>query len=109
MRVLDVDSGGDVAFLAAELVGAMGEIVGADRAPAAAAAARRRAAEKSLHNVSFRAGDPSEVSFERPFDAASGGSEASPLGGRGVGRHSHSKTWAWTSVLAGSKTRRRAH
>jgi len=73
MRVLDVGSGaGDVAFLAAELVGAMGEIVGVDRAAAAVAAARRRAAERPLHNVSFRVGDPSEMSFERPFDAVVG-------------------------------------
>jgi SAM-dependent methyltransferase len=36
MRVLDVGSGaGDVAFLAAELVGATGEVVGVDLAPAA--------------------------------------------------------------------------
>lgn len=73
MRVLDVGSGaGDVAFLAAELVGAMGEIVGVDRAAPAVAAARRRAAERPLHNVSFRVGDPSELSFERPFDAVVG-------------------------------------
>ncbi len=73
MRVLDVGSGaGDVAFLAAELVGNTGEIVGVDRSAAALGVARRRAAERSLHNVSFREGDFAELQFERPFDAAVG-------------------------------------
>src|SRR5712692_9244705 len=54
MRVLDVGSGaGDVAFLAAELVGEAGEVVGVDRAQAALAAARARANARSLRNVSF--------------------------------------------------------
>ncbi len=43
MRVLDIGSGaGDVAFLAAELVGVTGEVVGTDRAAKAVAAARER-------------------------------------------------------------------
>ena len=42
MRVLDVGSGtGAVAFLAAELVGPTGEVLGTDLAPAAIAAARQ--------------------------------------------------------------------
>ena len=73
MRVLDVGSGaGDVAFLAAELVGAAGEVVGVDRSAAALEVARARAAERSLANVSFLAGDPASTAFERPFDAAIG-------------------------------------
>jgi SAM-dependent methyltransferase len=73
MRVLDVGSGaGDVAFLAAELVGESGEVVGADRSAAALARARQRAAERSLRNVFFREGDPAEMTFERPFDAVIG-------------------------------------
>ncbi len=73
MRVLDVGSGaGDVAFLAAELVGEAGEVVGADRAPAALAAARARANARSLRNVSFSEGDVTEMAFERPFDAVVG-------------------------------------
>jgi SAM-dependent methyltransferase len=73
MRVLDIGSGaGDVAFLAAELVGAQGEVVGADRSPAAVATARRRADARSLHNVVFREGDPAEMTFDRPFDAVIG-------------------------------------
>ena len=73
MRVLDVGSGaGDVAFLAAEVVGESGEVVGVDRAPAALAAARARAQARSLRNVSFREGNPAEMAFERQFDAVIG-------------------------------------
>lgn len=73
MRVLDVGSGaGDVAFLAANLVGESGEVVGADRSAVALATARARAQEQGLGNVSFREGDPAEMTFERPFDAVIG-------------------------------------
>lgn len=73
MRVLDVGSGaGDVAFLTADLVGETGEVIGTDKAVAALTTARQRAAIKGLHNVSFRAGDPTEIAFERPFDAVVG-------------------------------------
>src|SRR5882672_1076691 len=73
MRVLDVGSGaGDVAFLAADIVGSKGEVVGVDRVAEALVTARERAAAQSLHNVSFRAGDPGEMTFERPFDAIIG-------------------------------------
>jgi len=73
MRVLDFGSGvGDVAFLAAELVGDTGEVVGVDRAPAALAAARKRSDARSLRNVSFPDGDPAEMAFEPQFDAVVG-------------------------------------
>jgi SAM-dependent methyltransferase len=73
MRVLDVGSGvGDVAFLAAEIVGAQGEVIGTDRVSTALSVARDRAGARSLGNVSFRAGDPAEMTFERPFDAVVG-------------------------------------
>src|SRR4051794_30488720 len=73
MRVLDVGSGnGEVTFLAAELVGAAGMVVGTDKAPAAIAAARARAHARSLRYVDFREGDPREMTFERPFDAVVG-------------------------------------
>jgi ubiquinone/menaquinone biosynthesis C-methylase UbiE len=73
MRVLDVGSGaGDVAFLVADLVGDSGEVVGADRVAAALETARTRAAARSLRNVSFRVGDPAEMTFERSFDAVVG-------------------------------------
>ena len=73
MRILDVGSGsGDVAFLAADLAGHKGSVVGVDRAPAAIAMARRRAEARSLRNVSFREGDPVEMTFDEPFDAVVG-------------------------------------
>jgi SAM-dependent methyltransferase len=73
MRVLEVGSGsGDVAFLAAELVGPTGEVIGADRAPAAVATARARAEVLGLSNVHFLEGDPVEMTFEQPFDAVVG-------------------------------------
>jgi ubiquinone/menaquinone biosynthesis C-methylase UbiE len=73
MRVLDVGSGtGAVAFIAADLVGASGEVVGSDLAPTAVAAARAGAEEHGLHYVSFREGNPVEMSFDRQFDAVVG-------------------------------------
>jgi SAM-dependent methyltransferase len=58
MRVLDVGSGaGDVAFLASDMVGDTGEVVGIDRVPVALEAARARAAFRSLRNVVFREGN----------------------------------------------------
>src|SRR5215475_5813041 len=73
MRVLDVGSGaGDVAFLAAELVGTSGEVLGVDLAPAAVEVARSRATAHSLENVAFLEGNPAAMSFDRPFDAVIG-------------------------------------
>jgi SAM-dependent methyltransferase len=73
MRVLDVGCGaGDVAFLVASLVGDSGEVVGVDRAPNALTAAKARADAQSRRNVFFREGDPTEMEFERPFDAVVG-------------------------------------
>ena len=73
MRVLDVGSGaGDVAFLAAELVGEGGEVVGSDRSAAALAKARQRAADRRLRNVTFLEGDPGRMRFDQPFDAVVG-------------------------------------
>jgi ubiquinone/menaquinone biosynthesis C-methylase UbiE len=73
MHVLDVGSGaGDVAFLAADLVGPAGKVIGTDRSPAAIAAAQKQAEARSLANVSFREGDPSEMTFEQRFDAVVG-------------------------------------
>jgi len=73
MRVLDVGSGaGDVAFLVADLVGEAGVVLGTDRAPAALAAATLAARDRGLDNVRFREGNPTEMPFERPFDAVVG-------------------------------------
>lgn len=73
MRVLDVGSGaGDVSFLVAELVGAAGEVIGVDRSAIAIRTANSRKATRALANVSFVEGDPSELRFDRPFDAVVG-------------------------------------
>ena len=73
MRVLDIGTGrGDVALIAAELVGEDGSVVGVDLAPSAVAAARERVAGLPLRNVSFRAGDPAALDYEQPFDAVVG-------------------------------------
>jgi SAM-dependent methyltransferase len=73
MRVLDVGSGaGDVAFLVADLVGASGEVVGADRVATALDTARQRARDRSLSNVTFVEGDPAKMTFGVPFDAVVG-------------------------------------
>lgn len=73
MRILDVGCGsGDVAFLAAELVGPSGEVVGADRAGQAVNWATARAQAKELGNVRFLEGDPTECRFDQPFDAVVG-------------------------------------
>ncbi len=73
MRVLDVGSGmGDVTFLAAELVGPDGHVVGVDRAPPAVARATERAKFRAVANVSFVEGDPSKMRFDRLFDAVVG-------------------------------------
>jgi 2-polyprenyl-3-methyl-5-hydroxy-6-metoxy-1,4-benzoquinol methylase/ketosteroid isomerase-like protein len=73
MRVLDLGSGvGDVAFLAAQLVGPTGEVVGIDRSAEALAIARQRAAAAGVANVSFEQTDADEITFERPFDALVG-------------------------------------
>jgi len=72
-RVLDIGSGvGDVAMLAARLVGPSGEVVGVERNPRSMARARARVAEAGLHNVSFIQSDACEVASNRLFDAAVG-------------------------------------
>ena len=73
MRVLDVGTGrGDVAFIAADIVGETGSVTGIDSAPGAIAVARERAAAKGHHNVSFEEGDPIVFSPTSPFDAVVG-------------------------------------
>lgn len=73
MRVLDVGSGaGDVAMLAARIVGDSGAVVGTDKAEAAVGVARLRVRENGFHNITFVEGDPAEMTFEQPFDAVVG-------------------------------------
>jgi len=72
-RVLDIGSGvGDVAMLAAKIVGPSGEVVGIERDPRSIARARTRVSEAGLHNVSFTQSDVSQIPNGKPFDAAVG-------------------------------------
>jgi SAM-dependent methyltransferase len=70
MRVLDLGCGaGDVAFVAAGLVGPDGSVVGVDRTPEALARARLRAEQRGLAQVQFVEGDLGEPAPGGPFDA----------------------------------------
>ena len=73
MKVLDIGSGaGDVAMLAADLVGPRGRVVGVDMNGEILETARRRAAAAGFANVTFHAGDVREIAFEDEFDAVVG-------------------------------------
>jgi SAM-dependent methyltransferase len=71
MRVLDLGSGaGNVARLAAELVGPQGTVVGLEQDPAAVELARRRT---DARNVEYRVGDVQTLDgVEDGFDAVTG-------------------------------------
>jgi ubiquinone/menaquinone biosynthesis C-methylase UbiE len=72
-RVLDIGSGvGDVAILAANVVGPSGEVVGIERDPRSISRARGRINEFGLDNVTFTQSDVSQVPSNKPFDAAVG-------------------------------------
>src|SRR5882724_2923014 len=72
-RVLDIGSGvGDVAMLAAKLVGPSGEVVAVERDFRSIARARSRVSEAGLHNVTLTQSDANQVASDRPFDAAVG-------------------------------------
>jgi ubiquinone/menaquinone biosynthesis C-methylase UbiE len=74
MRVLDLGSGaGDVAMLAARLVGADGEVVGVERDPEAVASAAARVEQARLANVRFVVGDVQTLdAIDGEFDAIVG-------------------------------------
>src|SRR5690242_13513226 len=70
MRVLDLGSGsGDVALLAAELVGPHGAVVGVDTDAAILETARARVAAMGLDTVTFRHEDIRTLPVDQPFDA----------------------------------------
>jgi len=72
-RVLDVGCGaGDVSLLAAELVGAEGEVVGVDRGAEALELARRRAADAGMAHVRFVQSDVIDFVDRGGFDAVVG-------------------------------------
>ena len=74
MRVLDVGCGtGDTTFLAADLVGPNGFVVGIDRSADAIGTARQRAQTTSRPNVQFIEGElGAPIADQEPFDAAIG-------------------------------------
>jgi SAM-dependent methyltransferase len=70
MRVLDIGCGaGDVTFVAADLVGPGGSVVGVDHSPDALARARLRAGQRGLTQVQFVEGDINDPAPGGPFDA----------------------------------------
>lgn len=70
MRVLDLGCGaGDVTFVAADLVGPDGSVVGVDHSPDALARARLRAGQRGLAQVRFVEGDLNDPAPGGPFDA----------------------------------------
>ena len=72
MRVLDVGTGmGDVALLAAELVGTEGSVVGVDASPLVIRAATQRWAS-ARKNIRFIASDALDLPADQPFDAIVG-------------------------------------
>jgi ubiquinone/menaquinone biosynthesis C-methylase UbiE len=72
-RVLDVGSGvGDVALLAAALVGSAGSVLGIDRDATALAKARARAAAARADNVELLGTELSDLRIEGRFDAIIG-------------------------------------
>jgi ubiquinone/menaquinone biosynthesis C-methylase UbiE len=73
MKVLDIGSGaGDVALLAAELVGPSGAVVGVDANPAVVERARERVRATGRTNLSFVCGDIHGVALDDDFDAVVG-------------------------------------
>jgi 2-polyprenyl-3-methyl-5-hydroxy-6-metoxy-1,4-benzoquinol methylase len=73
MKVLDVGTGaGDVALLAAGLVGQQGTVVGIDFNAELIETARARAAAAGCEHVSFVVRDAASVELDRGFDAVVG-------------------------------------
>jgi SAM-dependent methyltransferase len=73
MRVLDMGCGvGDVSFLAAEIVGLTGTVVGVDTHLDVLSIARQRAREFGLTHVAFEQGEVDRFRATEPFDAVVG-------------------------------------
>ena len=73
MRVLDIGSGsGNVAFLAARLVGPEGSVIGVDSDPAQVAFAEARAKAEGQGNVRFMAADFRDLELAPAVDAIVG-------------------------------------
>jgi SAM-dependent methyltransferase len=82
-RVLEIGSGlGDVAHIAARLVGPTGQVVGVEHEATSVACARERTDTAGLRHVTFVQADAHTLVFEDTFDA---------LVGRFVLNHSHDR------------------
>jgi len=72
-RVLDLGSGvGDVAMMAARVVGSSGRVVAVERDSRSIARARTRVADAGCENVSFTECDVRQLPADQPFDAVVG-------------------------------------
>jgi len=73
MSVLDVGCGaGDVSFLAADLVGPGGTVLGVDRSAKSIAIAQERARALHLEGVTFRQGELDTLQLDQEYDALVG-------------------------------------
>lgn len=73
MRVLDAWSGaGNVAFIARDIVGPYGQVIGFDGSEASVAYANERARSRGFDNVSFVEAEVTRLPFGRDFDAVVG-------------------------------------
>lgn len=73
MRVLDVGCGpGDVSFVAAELVGPTGSVIGVDASGDIIELARSRAVERGLSTVRFESATIDDIVLDGPVDAVIG-------------------------------------
>ncbi len=73
MKVLEIGSGaGDVAMIAAEMVGSEGQVVGVDVNADILNIARSRAEAAGLQNITFIAGDVRDADLDSEFDALVG-------------------------------------
>jgi ubiquinone/menaquinone biosynthesis C-methylase UbiE len=73
MKVLDLGSGaGDVALVVADLVGPRGVVVGVDMNAAILDLARARAQAVGWTNITFLAGEASQLALATDFDAVVG-------------------------------------
>jgi SAM-dependent methyltransferase len=73
MKVLDIGSGaGDVALILADLVGPQGAVVGVDENATILEVARSRAQAAGWENVTFLAGEASQLALATDFDAVVG-------------------------------------
>ncbi|HWP26809.1 MAG TPA: class I SAM-dependent methyltransferase [Xanthobacteraceae bacterium] len=73
MTVLDIGSGsGDVSFLAAQMVGPTGRVLGIDRDPAQVRFAEQRAKAEGIFNVDFTVAELQKLQLKEPVDAIVG-------------------------------------